>query len=144
MKQEYIKKSLKLINQKEQMSTLGLIDDAGRPFVSVVLAYRHTGLKEFWISTGLDSKKVACLRHNSNAGLCYYNENMNVTLSGVAEVITDAEVKKDMWEDWMHNYYEGPEHEQYCLIKLTVQNARLFMNGENVELDKDEIKEITA
>ncbi|MCK5129669.1 MAG: pyridoxamine 5'-phosphate oxidase family protein [Clostridiales bacterium] len=143
MKQEFIKKSLELIDQEMEMSTLGLIDGAGRPFVSAVLAYRHTGLKEFWISTGLDSKKVECIKNNKNAGLCYYNDSVNVTLSGVAEVITDADVKKEMWEDWMSNYYDSPTHELYCLIKLTIKNARLFMNGENVDLDINEIVEVS-
>lgn len=143
MKQSMIEKALELIKQDMKMSTLGLIDEQGYPFVSATLVFKNIGLKEFWISTGLDSKKVACINNNNKAGICYYNDKINVTLSGIAEVITDVQIKKNMWEDWMLNYYDSPAHELYCLIKVTVNNSRIFINGENIDLDIDEIMETT-
>ncbi len=141
MKKAMIEKALELINQDMKMSTLGLVDEDGYPFVSATLAFKNTGLKEFWISTGLDSKKVACINNNNKAGICYYNDRINFTASGTAEVITDTQIKEDMWEEWMLNYYDSPTLELYCLIKVTVNNVRIFMNGENIDLAIDDIKE---
>ncbi len=144
MKTRIIKKALEMVNTEGTFSTMGLIDEDGYPFVSVVLSIKNDGLKEFWISSGVSTKKVECIKRNNKTSLCYYDKKMNISLMGTAEVITDIKIKKYFWEDWMVDHYkDGLESTEYCLIKVVIDKARLHLGKDNIDMSIDEINEVT-
>ena len=58
-------------------------------------------------------------------------------LGGLADVITDLEIKKEIWLDWWTKYYlKGVEDPDYSLIRLHPTQARFYykLNQINFEL----------
>jgi general stress protein 26 len=139
MSEDILKKALDIVSRKDFVSTFGLVDGAGFPFVSAVVVIKNEGMDEFWISTSPGSRKAQIIKENNKAGLCYYDEDNNVTLMGRAELISDPGMKKALWLKWMENFFDGPADSGYCLIKFTTQKARLCIDSKTNDYTIDEI-----
>lgn len=142
MDKNIIAKAYELISVKKGVPTFGLTDEEGYPFVSAVVTIKNDGMKEFWISTNPDSRKAQIISSGVKAGLCWHDGDNNVTLMGVAEIVTDVQMKKDLLLGWMKNFFpEGPEDEGYCLIKFTTKKARLCVDGPACDFGINELTE---
>jgi general stress protein 26 len=141
MNADMLKDALDMVSRQNVISVFGLTDEEGFPFVSAVVAIKNLDMNEFWISTSPDSRKAGIIGAGCKAGLCYYDEENNVTLMGTAQIVNDTKRKKEMWLDWMKNFYKSPEDEDYCLIKFTTQKARLCMGGPVQDFSIEEIGE---
>ena len=141
MSENIIKDALDMASRKDAVSTFGLTDMEGFPFVSAVGIVKNRGMGEFWICTNTDSMKAGIIGAGCKAGLCWYDENSNVTLMGTAVIVADANTKKELWLSWMNKYFKGPEDENYCLIKFTTQKARLCTGGPSWDFTIGEIEE---
>lgn len=68
------------------------------------------------------------------AGISFVHEADSVTLTGIAEVITDSTTLHEFWEDvFIHYYPDGPDDENYCLIRFTTWKAVCWMDSEKKE-----------
>jgi general stress protein 26 len=142
MSTDIVKAALDMVSRKDVISAFGLMDGEGFPFVSAVVVIKNYGMRKFWISTSPESRKAELIGAGCKAGLCWYDETKNVTLMGTAEIVTDEKLKKDLWLDWMKNFYtKGPEDESYCLIKFTTLKARLLISGTARDFSVGEIGE---
>ncbi len=145
MKKESVEKALKIISSEDKVSAFGLVDSEGFPFVSSVVCIKNTDMNEFWISTSPTSRKAMLIGNNNKAGLCYNDRDSNITLMGTARVVTDSKTKKELWLDWMKNFFtDGPDDSAYCLIKFTAQRARLCIDGETEDFRIGEIEEMIS
>ena len=143
MSEDIIKKALDIVDRKDLVSTFGLVDGDGFPFVSSVVVIKNCGMGEFWISTSPVSRKAQIIKQNNKAGLCYHLGESNVTLMGSAEIVSDPQMKKDLWMDWMEAFFpKGPDDDNYVLIKFTAQKLRLCIEGitQNKDFSIDEIE----
>ena len=77
-----------------------------------------------WFATGIDSEKVAHIRRNMRTGASFYDRDDSVSLIGHAEVVTDPETLRDMWQ---------PSDANYCLIKFTPGEGAFCLEGEFVK-----------
>ena len=142
MDKNLILKAYKMASAKDAVASFGLTDGEGYPFVSAVVTIKNDGLKEFWISTSPGSRKVQIIGDGCKAGLCWYDGDNNVSLMGMAETVTDPQIKKEMWLDWMENFFpKGTEDERYCLIKFTTQRARLCIDRQVRDFSIEETTE---
>jgi general stress protein 26 len=130
MSDNIIKKALNIVGRKDLVSTFGLVDEAGFPFVSAVVVIKNEGLSEFWISTSPSSRKAQIIKQNNKAGLCYHDGDNNITLAGRAELVADPAMKEALWLEWMENFFpDGASDSGYILIKFTTQKLRLCIDG---------------
>lgn len=125
------------IMKKANTAVIATIDGEGYPRASVITSLKTEGIKHAWFSTSLKSGKVRCIRINSKASLCYSDGDNNITLMGTIEIVTDPELKKDMWLDWFIDHFPGGiEDPNYCLLKFTAGKAAFWIDSISLELDE--------
>lgn len=108
---------------------LGLIDLDGSPTVSAITAAKNDGIRWITFDTGLASNKAKRIANNNRASLCFCSNAYNITLVGSMEVLTDPDVKKEMWYAGMGYHFSGPEDEGYCVLKFTTERYNIFIDG---------------
>ncbi|MCL2148520.1 MAG: pyridoxamine 5'-phosphate oxidase family protein [Methanomassiliicoccaceae archaeon] len=114
-------------------AALALIDEDGRPTASTLTIAKADGIKwvTFCTSLGRDSAKRAgrCGR----ASVCVNSSEYNITLVGRVEVLTDPEVKRDMWFPPMEGHWSGPDDPDYCVLRFTTERYSLFVGYEEAK-----------
>lgn len=74
-----------------------------------------------YIGTNAGSAKVADIRRSPQMSLYYHVPGSwhGLLMAGEAEVVTDMEIKRGLWEDEWSVYYEGGvEGEDYTIIRI--------------------------
>ena len=134
MNEEIIKRAADLIASTRNC-VLALIDDEGYPTAATITPTKTEGIQ--WVSFGnnIESNWAKRIRKCNRASICYSSDRpeSNVTLVGIIEIITtDLVLKKEMWSDWMKDYYSGPEDPNYCVLRFKTQRYSLYLDGQQV------------
>jgi len=98
---------------------------------------RAAGFTVF-LSTSLDSNKVRDIRADPRVALYYCDARSfhGATLSGRAEVVDDAELKKALWSwDWRIYYPRGPGDPNYAIVRITTETVTGWWSGRPFRLD---------
>lgn len=121
-------------------AVIALIDENGFPRASTISCLKTEGINHAWFATGLSSGKVRCIRLNNKAGLCYCDGNNNVTLMGTIEILTEPEIKKEMWVDWFINHFpDGETDPEYCILRFSAEKAVFWIDSKYNEFDLKKI-----
>ena len=55
-----------------------------------------------------------------------------ISLKGRIEVITDLDVKKQMWYDALGDYFRGPEDEKLCVLMFRSEKYNIFIDNHTI------------
>lgn len=135
MIEEIIEKSCKLIKQNSGEGTycvLGLMDHNGYPTMSTITASQSDGINCITFCTGLNSRKSKRINNCNLASVCFNSDDYSITLVGTIEILTDLEIKKEMWYGGLINHFSGPEDPNYCVLRLKTERYNLFVDWEEV------------
>jgi AraC family transcriptional regulator len=136
---EIVKKAAEMLMKSGEI-TLASINENGYPRICVLSKTKSESIRKFWVSTGLESKKVMHFRDNPKAGACFYSGGNSVTLVGKVSVIQDPAVKAEMWLDWfIHHYPGGIEDPNYCILGFETEEATLWIDNEFVTLRGEQL-----
>ena len=114
--------------------TLSTIDEEGFPRPVAIDVIAHDGIKTIWMTTFRNSNKARQLMKNPKAGISFVHEADSVSLTGIAEVITDKTTLHEFWKDvFIHYYPAGPDDENYCIIRFTTLKAVCWIDSEKKE-----------
>jgi len=127
MSQELIKKAADII-LKQRDFVLTLIDKDGYPSSSVATVSKADGINWITFCSGIESNKAIRAKNNSKACICFGADEYSVSFSGDVEVITDLEVKKEMWYDGIEEHFKGYDDPNYCVFKFTTKRYSLFID----------------
>lgn len=134
MNNELVSKA-EAIMRNASVATIAKIDDMGYPRASTISNIKTDGVKIAWFSTGLRSSKVKFFIRNSKASVCYREGGNNVTLIGDIEILTDPELKKQLWLDWFINHFPGGFTDpDYCILKFKTREAILWIDNQFKEI----------
>ena len=123
-------KAIGLLTQCKDI-TIASIDTEGFPRPVPMSKISSKGCNEVWLATAANSVKVADFKQNSKAGLCYSSYGDSVGLRGFIEIITDNNIRKEMWQDWLINYFPGgPTDPNFVLLHFIGKEATFWINGE--------------
>ena len=112
--------------------TLSTIDEQGFPRPIAIDVISHEGIREIWMTTFRYSKKAKHLAANPKAGISFVKEADSVSLTGIAEIVTEMNTLKRFWKDFFVHYYpDGPDDENYCLIRFYAKKAKLWIDGQS-------------
>jgi general stress protein 26 len=134
-------KTIGTIIDKQSVAFIGSIDADGFPNMKAMLPPRkREGIKFFWFTTNTSSMRVDQYRANSKACVYFYDGRFfrGVMLTGIMEVLEDAESKEMIWRTGDTMYYpKGVTDPDYCVLKFTAQAGRYYANfkTENIEID---------
>ncbi|MCL2077583.1 MAG: pyridoxamine 5'-phosphate oxidase family protein [Oscillospiraceae bacterium] len=124
----------KLIKKAEEIiisqrnCVLTLIDKDGYPSSSVITVSKADGIKFLTFCTGIDSNKAVRISGCNRASVCFGSEEYGVSLSGDVEIVTEPEVKKEMWYEGLEHYFKDYNDPNYCVIKFTAKRYSLFID----------------
>jgi len=83
----------------EGYCTLALIDEDGYPSASTLSISKADGIKWLTFLSGIKSNKAKRISNCCRGSVCINSPKFNITLVGILEIITDPEVKKEMWQE---------------------------------------------
>lgn len=91
-----------------------------------------------FISTNTSSEKVKQIKNNPNIAIyyCIPEEYKGVMIRGYAEIESDLEIKKKIWEKRMKIYYpEGVKDPDFALIRLIPNYIKAFYRLQTYIID---------
>jgi len=144
MNQDILIKAGEIVERNTGMGTycvLALIDMDGYPTVSTITASKADGINWITFCTGLGSPKTNRISKCNHASVCFNADDYNITLVGTIEVLTDPEVKKEMWYEGLINHFSGPEDPNYCVLLFKTERYNLLVdwNEARGHLIKDKV-----
>jgi general stress protein 26 len=131
MNQEILNKAGEIVEKNTGMGTycvLALIDLDGYPTASTITASKADGINWITFCTGLGGTKTNRINKSNRASVCFNADDYNITLIGTMEVITDPDVKKEMWYEGLANHFSGPEDPGYCVLRFTTERYNLLVD----------------
>jgi len=83
-------------------------------------------LKAMHFGTEFTNQKVRNIELDPRCEFMYTNANGGqIMLSGKAQILTDTESKRKLWQEWMNEFApDGPEGKAMCIIRFTPEKVR--------------------
>ncbi|SHI16780.1 General stress protein 26 [Sporobacter termitidis DSM 10068] len=131
MNREIIVKAGEIVEKNTGRGTscvLALIDPDGYPTASAITAAKAEGISWVAFCTGLNGPKAGRIRKCRRASVCF-SDDYNITLVGTIELVTDPEVKKEMWYGGLANHFSGPDDPDYCVLRFKTERYSLMLDG---------------
>ena len=133
MSNELISKA-EAVMKKAGTAVIALIDENEFPRASTISCLKTEGIKYAWFATGISTGKAKCIKVSNKAGLCFCDGSNNVTLMGTVEILTEHEIKNEMWVDSFINHFPGGVTDpEYCILKFSTQKVVLWIDSEYIE-----------
>jgi general stress protein 26 len=113
-------------NGMEGYCALALIDENGYPSASTLTISKADGIKWITFLSGLKSNKAKRIDKCNRGCVCINSPKYNITLVGTIEVLTEPDIKKEMWQEPLGHMYSGPDDPEYCVIRFNTERYNLF------------------
>jgi general stress protein 26 len=129
--QDTLKHAGEIIEKNTGMGTycvLAQTDMDDYPTVSTITASKADGINWITFCTGLGATKTNRISKSNRASVCFNADNYNITLVGEMEVLTDPEIKREMWYDGLYNHFSGPEDPSYCVLRFKTKRYNLLVD----------------
>ncbi len=129
------------IIDKSSISLVGSVDREGFPNAKAMLRPRkRVGIKEIYFATNTSSMRVTQFQENNKGCVYFFDRRFfrGVMLRGTVEVLTDAGILQELWQEGDELYYPlGLTDPDYCVLKFTLQDGRYYSNykSENFEVE---------
>jgi len=110
----------------EGYATLALIDENGYPTASTLTISKADGISWFTFLTSVGSNKARRIRRCSKGCVCLSSSEYNITLVGTIEIVTDPDIKREMWYEAIGELFTGPDDPAYCVLRFSTERYSLF------------------
>ncbi len=111
---------------------LALMDLDGYPTASTITASKADGINWITFCTGLGGTRTNRINKCNRASVCFNDDDYNITLIGTMEILTDLEVKGEMWYEGLTNHFSGPEDPNYCVLRFKTERYNLLIDWKEV------------
>jgi general stress protein 26 len=111
------------------------LSKTGEPHARLVQPFGPEEDLSLWVGTWEKSRKVQEIVRDSRLSLAFYDEKDTayVTLLGSAHIESDVEKRKKYWRDeWIGFLPEGPEGDDYVLIKCVPDRIEMMSFGRGI------------
>lgn len=136
MNKNIISKAVEIVEQNTGEGTyceLALIDLEGYPTVSTITASKAYGINWLTFCTGVGSDKANRIAKCNRASVCFNSDEYNITLVGTIDIITEQDVKKEMWYDGLTNHFSGHQDPNYCVLRFKTERYNLLVDWKEVK-----------
>jgi len=141
MEEKELRQECLKLMETADMAYLSTIDSDGFPQTRVMGNLRNTkqypGLKSMfsehgedfliYLTTSTSSTKMAQIKANPKVSVYYSrpSEFHGMMLAGKIEVVTDGNLKKELWQEGWEIYWpDGPDGPQYTVLRLLPDFAK--------------------
>lgn len=100
-----------------------------------------------WFFSYRDSGKVAEIAADPNVELAYVATEQGtwVSIEGTAEVVEDADRKRDLWEPELEQWFhEGPDDTGLILLMVRADRVHAWADGEELIIEPGKIGDPSA
>lgn len=131
---EIIRKNTALGTYKGQYCTLALIDQEGYPTASTITASKSDGISWITFCSGLSGNKAKRIKKCNRAAVCFNaGGEYNITLVGTIEIVTEPDVKQEMWYSGLENHFCDANDPNYCVLRFKTERYNLMVDWKEVE-----------
>lgn len=134
-KEQLIQKAIKIIQSQcneDGYCALTLMDTDGRPTTTTITPAKAEGIQWIAFCTGYGTRTER-IQLCKDACVCFNSPKYHISLKGNMEVITDADVKREMWYEGMANHFNGPEDPGYVVLKFVADSYNLFIDWQSIK-----------
>ena len=111
---------------------LTLMDMDGRPTTTTITPAKAEGIQWIAFCTGFGTRTER-IQLCKDACVCFNSPKYHISLKGNMEIITDADVKREMWYEGMANHFDSPEDEGYVVLKFVADSYNLFIDWQSAK-----------
>ena len=108
--------------RESEVVVLTSVNKEGYPRPVPMSMVKSEDISTVWMSTGSDSVKTEDFRKNPKGGLCFYAQGNSVCMTGDVEVITDQNVKQELWQDWFINHFPVNGKYAFSIAKHSIDS----------------------
>ena len=109
-------------------------DELGYPSASMISASRANGTD--WIAFCVFNNSNKSKRVRKDPRACVYlfeNKSFSgISLTGKIEIITDLEVKRQMWYDELAEHFKEPENDCWCVLMFKPERYNIFIDYQTI------------
>ncbi|MBS6237674.1 MAG: pyridoxamine 5'-phosphate oxidase family protein [Bacteroides sp.] len=99
--------------RESEVVVLASVNKEGYPRPVPMSMVKSEDISTVWMSTG-----------------SFHAQGNSVCMTGDVEVITDQNVKQELWQDWFINHFPGgPTDPNYVILKFTANHATYWIDG---------------
>ncbi|MBQ8497860.1 MAG: pyridoxamine 5'-phosphate oxidase family protein [Clostridia bacterium] len=113
---------------------MSVIDEDGYPAASMITASRADGFN--WVSfcTGTDWNKPNRIAKNPRTCIYLFDDISftGISLTGQTEVITNSEIKRQMWYDELGDSFKGPDDPKWCVLLFKPERYNIFIDYQTI------------
>lgn len=136
MHQEILAKAGEILSKNTREAgycVLALIDLDGYPTASTITASTTEGIQWINFCSGLGGLRTNRIQKCNRASVCFNAFEYNITLVGTIEILTDSDVKKEMWYDGLSNHFSGEDDPNYCVLRFNTERYNLLIDGQEAK-----------
>ena len=115
---------------------LATINEEGNPWVRYIVGIPGEDLSIRFV-THLGTRKVAHIKRNPEVHFCCGAKTLESTenylqIAGRAEISTDEQERRRLWNDNLKAYFSGPDDPNYCVVIVKPYRIELMGMSEMV------------
>lgn len=131
--------------KKQKVSFIASVNEEGFPNIKAMLAPRKIEGNCFYFTTNTSSMRSQQFIKNPKASIYFYNKGRfkyeGVMLTGIMEVLQDAETKQEIWRTGDTIFYkQGVTDPDYCVLKFTAIKGRHYCDLKTESFDIEDLK----
>jgi len=107
------------------------IDENGYPVVSTISVSKADGIKWLTFASSLESDRAKRVKKCSRASVCINSAEYHISLVGTAEIITDPQVKKEMWYDGLEYHFSGADDPDFSVLRFTTERYNIYFSDDD-------------
>lgn len=109
-----------------KMAMLVTLDEDGRPHSRPMQTQDVEFDGTVWFFTSVDSEKVKEVENNPYVNVAYASGAQFVSLTGIAEVLQDAEKTHAMWNPLLKAWFDSADDPKIRLIRVDAESAEYW------------------
>ncbi|WMJ90282.1 pyridoxamine 5'-phosphate oxidase family protein [Anaerocolumna sp. MB42-C2] len=132
--EELIQKAIEIIQGQcgeDGYCALTLMDIDDRPNTTTITPSKADGIKSIAFCTGFGTRTER-IQFRPDACVCFNSTEYHISLKGRMEIITDRDVKHEMWYSGLANHFSGPNDPGYVVLRFTTDSYTLFIDWKTV------------
>ena len=139
--EETLRTEIMELAEQAKAAVVCSVNADGYPNAKAMLNLQRDGLKTFWFSTNLSSKRVSQFKNNGKACIYFVNDNsfQGLMLVGAMEVCVDRETRAMLWREGFEIYYPaGIDDGDYCVLKFEAKTGNYYHGLRNTTFEVEE------
>jgi general stress protein 26 len=136
--EETMRKEIMDLVENAKSAVVCSVNADGYPYAKAMLNLQREGIRTFWFSTNVSSRRTSQFKANPKACVYVVKEDafQGLMLLGVVEVCTDRQTREMLWREGFEIYYpDGIDDKDYCVFRFTAKTGNYYHGLKNTSFE---------